>query len=110
MPRAINWPPDSGRRGGGEDAALDHQADRRGRVGKCKQLEQFVGNPLPRQGHQIVRAVLSLADALGMSNTAEGIEKVELATLGCDSGQGYYFAKPLQADAALEYWKSRRKA
>ena len=62
----------------------------------------------------IVRAVLSLADALGMSTTAEGIETVELATtlaaLGCSSGQGFYFAKPLEAEAALEYWKSRRKA
>jgi EAL domain-containing protein (putative c-di-GMP-specific phosphodiesterase class I) len=62
----------------------------------------------------IVRAVLSLAEALGMSTTAEGIETVELATtlatLGCASGQGYYFAKPLESDAALEYWKSRRKA
>ena len=61
----------------------------------------------------IVRAVLSLAEALGMSTTAEGIETVELATtlatLGCASGQGYYFAKPLEADAALEYWKSRRR-
>ena len=62
----------------------------------------------------IVRAVLSLAEALGMSTTAEGIETVELATtlatLGCASGQGYYFAKPLEAEAALEYWKSRRRA
>jgi diguanylate cyclase (GGDEF)-like protein len=62
----------------------------------------------------IVRAVLSLAEALGMSTTAEGIETVELATtlatLGCASGQGYYFAKPLEADAALEYWKSRRRS
>jgi diguanylate cyclase (GGDEF)-like protein len=61
----------------------------------------------------IVRAVLSLADALGMSTTAEGIETVELATtlatLGCASGQGYYFAKPLEASAALEYWKSRQR-
>ena len=59
----------------------------------------------------IVRAVLSLAEALGMSTTAEGIETVELATtlatLGCASGQGFYFAKPLEADAALEYWRSR---
>ena len=61
----------------------------------------------------IVRAVLSLADALGMSTTAEGIETVELATtlatLGCSSGQGFYFAKPLEAKAALDYWKSRRR-
>jgi diguanylate cyclase (GGDEF)-like protein len=62
----------------------------------------------------IVRAVLSLADALGMSTTAEGIETVELATtlatLGCSSGQGFYFAKPLEAEDAIEYWKNRRKA
>ena len=61
----------------------------------------------------IVRAVLSLAEALGMSTTAEGIETVELATtlatLGCASGQGFYFAKPLEAQAALDYWKSRHR-
>jgi diguanylate cyclase (GGDEF)-like protein len=61
----------------------------------------------------IVRAVLSLADALGMSTTAEGIETVELATtlatLGCASGQGFYFAKPLEADSALDYWRSRKR-
>jgi diguanylate cyclase (GGDEF)-like protein len=61
----------------------------------------------------IVRAVLSLAEALGMSTTAEGIETVELATtlatLGCASGQGFYFARPLRADAAIEYWQSRRR-
>jgi diguanylate cyclase (GGDEF)-like protein len=62
----------------------------------------------------IVRAVLSLADALGMSTTAEGIETVELATtlatLGCAHGQGFYFARPLAADAALDYWQSRRRS
>ena len=62
----------------------------------------------------IVRAVLSLAEALGMSTTAEGIETVELATtlatLGCASGQGFYFARPLEAKEALAYWKSRRRS
>ena len=61
----------------------------------------------------IVRAVLSLAEALGMSTTAEGIETVELATtlaaLGCASGQGYYFAKPLEPTEALDFWRSRRR-
>ena len=61
----------------------------------------------------IVRAVLSLADALGMSTTAEGIETVELATtlaaLGCAAGQGYYFAMPLEAEAAFEFFNSRRR-
>ena len=61
----------------------------------------------------IVRAILSLAEALGMSTTAEGIETVELATtlatLGCASGQGFYFSEPLKAEAALDYWKSSQR-
>jgi diguanylate cyclase (GGDEF)-like protein len=61
----------------------------------------------------IVRAVLSLAEALGMSTTAEGIETVELATtlaaLGCSSGQGFYFSHPLEPEAAMEYWRSRKR-
>jgi diguanylate cyclase (GGDEF)-like protein len=59
----------------------------------------------------IVRAVLSLADALGMSTTAEGIESEELARalteLGCDRGQGFFFARPLPPAEALDYWLSR---
>ena len=62
----------------------------------------------------IVRAVLSLAEALGMSTTAEGIETVELATtlaaLGCAHGQGYHFARPLEAAAAFDFWKARRRS
>ena len=53
----------------------------------------------------IVRAILSLAQALGMKTTAEGIETLELgqtlAALGCTYGQGYAYARPLEADAAL---------
>jgi diguanylate cyclase (GGDEF)-like protein len=52
----------------------------------------------------IVRAILSLSQALGMRTTAEGIETNELAQtlagLGCTYGQGYLYAKPLAADAA----------
>jgi diguanylate cyclase (GGDEF)-like protein len=61
----------------------------------------------------IVRAVLSLAEALGMSTTAEGVESRELATtlaaLGCVSGQGYFFARPLDPTEAVDYWESRRR-
>ena len=61
----------------------------------------------------IVRAVLSLAEALGMSTTAEGIESRELATtlatLGCASGQGFYFARPMDAPAALQFWRDRHQ-
>jgi diguanylate cyclase (GGDEF)-like protein len=54
----------------------------------------------------IVRAILSLAQALGMRTTAEGVETVELsrtlAALGCTNGQGYVYARPLESDAAFE--------
>ena len=52
----------------------------------------------------IVRAVLSLAAALGMETVAEGIETPELgqtrAALGCTYGQGFAYARPLPADEA----------
>lgn len=55
----------------------------------------------------IVRAVLSLSQALGMKTTAEGIETIELgqtlAALGCTYGQGYIYARPLEADAAYSF-------
>jgi len=61
----------------------------------------------------IVRAVLSLADALGIKTTAEGVETLELsrtlAALGCMRGQGFYYSAPLPPEAALAYW-SRSKA
>lgn len=64
-----------------------------------------------RDSIAIIRAVLSLADALGMETTAEGIDSAELARtlsyLGCTHGQGYYFAAPLGAEAALDYWRAR---
>ncbi|HTG39664.1 putative bifunctional diguanylate cyclase/phosphodiesterase [Sphingomonas sp.] len=53
----------------------------------------------------IVRAILGLAQALGMKTTAEGIETPELAqtltALGCGYGQGYLYARPLPADQAF---------
>lgn len=54
----------------------------------------------------IVRAVVSLARTLGMQVTAEGVETLDqanaLVALGCDSLQGYYFSKPVFADAIPE--------
>lgn len=47
----------------------------------------------------LVRAILSLADSLGLSTVAEGIEeeaqRTALLRLGCQLGQGYLFARPL---------------
>ena len=55
----------------------------------------------------IVRAILSLAEALGMATTAEGIETTALADtlvgLGCTTGQGFLYAEPLGADEAFKF-------
>lgn len=52
----------------------------------------------------IVRAIMGLAQALGMKTTAEGVETHEvaqtLAALGCSYGQGYFYGRALDADAA----------
>src|SRR4051812_19138048 len=58
----------------------------------------------------IVRAILSLAAALGMDTTAEGIDAPGLAAalrdMGCTHGQGFHFARPLNAAAALAYFRA----
>ncbi|WP_062120996.1 MULTISPECIES: putative bifunctional diguanylate cyclase/phosphodiesterase [Sphingobium] len=52
----------------------------------------------------IIRAVVTLADSLGMATTAEGVEtEAELAMvreLGCRKIQGYYFGRPMPAAEA----------
>jgi c-di-GMP phosphodiesterase Gmr len=60
-----------------------------------------------RDNHAIVSTILSLASALGMKTTAEGVETAEISTalkrLGCTNAQGYFFARPLAFDAAYAF-------
>lgn len=48
----------------------------------------------------IVRAVIAMANGLGVRTVAEGVESAEqaaiLTELGCDEGQGYYFYVPAE--------------
>ncbi|MFM9827834.1 MAG: putative bifunctional diguanylate cyclase/phosphodiesterase [Sphingomonas sp.] len=59
----------------------------------------------------IVRAILSLAQALALKTTAEGVETNELsqtlAAMGCTYGQGFHFARPLEVDAAYALLAAR---
>jgi EAL domain-containing protein (putative c-di-GMP-specific phosphodiesterase class I) len=52
----------------------------------------------------IIRAVVALADSLGMATTAEGVETEHehrmVQQLGCSKVQGYYFGRPLPVEEA----------
>jgi EAL domain-containing protein (putative c-di-GMP-specific phosphodiesterase class I) len=54
--------------------------------------------PAPDSDRAIVAAVVQLAHGLGCTVTAEGVETAEAAAwlraAGCDSAQGYHFARP----------------
>ena len=52
-----------------------------------------------REGNAVTRAIIMMGDSLNLKTIAEGIEHPEqideLQLLGCESGQGFHFAKPL---------------
>jgi diguanylate cyclase (GGDEF)-like protein len=54
----------------------------------------------------IVTAVINMAHALGLVTVADGVETrkqlEQLKEVGCDVGQGYYFARPRPAEAIAE--------
>ena len=56
----------------------------------------------------IVRAIISMADALGLDVVAEGVEDEvqlrELLRMGCRYAQGYYFAKPEDVSGGRPEW------
>ncbi len=68
--------------------------------------QSFVGRMEEKTGEdgEIVKTIISLGHQLGMDVIAEGIETAGqlagLRRLSCNYGQGYFFAKPLPADAA----------
>ncbi|MEP7365580.1 MAG: sensor domain-containing phosphodiesterase [Acidobacteriota bacterium] len=55
-------------------------------------------------GIEIVRAIVALAQALGMKVVAEGIETLQQARqvseLGCEFGQGFWLGRPMDVHAA----------
>ncbi len=75
-----------------------------------KSFTQTISEPTPMPA--IVRGVLDLAKTLRIETVAEGIElDVQLDSLrrqGCDFGQGYLLARPLEIEAAEALIAERR--
>jgi diguanylate cyclase (GGDEF)-like protein len=60
----------------------------------------------------VVRAIVDLARSLRLEVVAEGIETADdtavLREIGCTTGQGYFFSKPLDAEAMTAWLEDRR--
>lgn len=61
--------------------------------------KSFVDDYDDERGEQIIRCVMNMAQNLQISITAEGVETEDqyifLNSIGCDTIQGYYFARPM---------------
>ena len=83
------------------------------RVQRLKIDRSLVGgvNIDPEQ-QALTRAVIDLADSLGIGSLAEGVETPEewrcLARLGCDVLQGYGIGKPMSGDECAEWMATYR--
>jgi diguanylate cyclase (GGDEF)-like protein len=69
---------------------------------KIKIDRSFIEDLLAHDGATaIIKSITSLAEALGMETTAEGVETIDqldiLREQGCNQIQGYYFSKPVPA-------------
>jgi len=62
---------------------------------------------------ELASAVLALGTTLKLDVVAEGIEQPEqwtsLRELGCEFGQGFFFARPMDAEAALAHLAAAKK-
>ncbi len=65
-----------------------------------------------RSNYDIVKTIISLANAMGLALCAEGIETDKhsdmLVNLNCSVGQGYLFAKPLPKESFLTWLRQQR--
>ncbi len=81
---------------------------------KLKIDRSFIANlHEDEQDRTIVRAIIQIAQSMGIKTIAEGIEDPlvaeQLRAMGCDKVQGYWYSKPLPA-GQFEQWFKRYTA
>ena len=84
-------------------------------IRKLKIDRRFVGGlPADEGDAGIVRAIVQIGHALGLTVIAEGVETEAqrdfLAACGCDEAQGYLFAPPLDVALATRHLRERLAA
>jgi diguanylate cyclase (GGDEF)-like protein len=83
-------------------------------VAELKLDRSFITNIVnDRNDRILVQSVIHMARELGLATVAEGVETEDvlekLRLFGCESVQGYYFSRPLDADSFIE-WHRRRQS
>jgi diguanylate cyclase (GGDEF)-like protein/PAS domain S-box-containing protein len=83
-------------------------------VDVLKMDRSFLTGGASPEASGLATAVVALGRTLDLEVVAEGIEFSEqwetLRDLGCELGQGFLFAKPMQAEDAVEFLRSRQSA
>jgi len=74
--------------------------------------KSFVAGAAAGGSPVILKSIIGLAHDLGMKVVAEGIESASdvtrLRDMGCQYGQGFFYARPLDPKSAIEFlaeWK-----
>jgi len=79
------------------------------KIDKSFVLETDSDNPKSEQNRSLIRAIVYMAEAFGMSIIAEGIETEEhqdfLKTTQCTYGQGFLYSRPVPLAAIIERLK-----
>jgi diguanylate cyclase (GGDEF)-like protein/PAS domain S-box-containing protein len=83
-------------------------------VDVLKMDRSFLAAGASPEASGLATAVVALGQTLSLDVVAEGIEYPEqwetLRELGCGLGQGFYFARPMNADSTLDYLRARHDA
>ena len=74
--------------------------------------QSFVRDLQPNStNHTLCKAIMAMAHALGLQVVAEGVETAQqrdlLLQAGCDYAQGYWFARPMPAEALADWVAGR---
>jgi diguanylate cyclase (GGDEF)-like protein/PAS domain S-box-containing protein len=79
-------------------------------VDVLKMDRSFLSESASEKAAELATAVVALGESLNLDVVAEGIEVSEqwdaLRELGCDLGQGFYFARPMTVDATADFLRS----
>ncbi|MDD5211794.1 MAG: EAL domain-containing protein, partial [Sulfuricurvum sp.] len=81
-------------------------------IDKLKIDQSFVRDVLvDKSDASLVRAIIAMGKALGLTTIAEGVETKEqldfLHREGCEEIQGYFLSKPIPAHEFTRFWRNR---